>query len=149
MSLATIKKGDKVILHMFTGVDVAVKEVTAATKTTISTESWHGEIKFSRKTGKQISPEPKNPRFANFITEDDGSFVSLAERRAAKKKAEKKAAKKAEKKAETSDDEVSEPVKPSRKVTKKPAAKKAAKKPDPVPEDEEYEEADDEEYEEA
>lgn len=145
MSLATIKKGDKVILHMFTGVDVAVKEVTAATKTTISTESWHGEIKFSRKTGKQISPEPKNPRFANFITEDDGSFVSLAERRAAKKKAEKKAAKK----AETSDDEVSEPVKPSRKVAKKSAAKKAAKKPDPVPEDEEYEEANDEEYEEA
>lgn len=146
MSLATIKKGDTVIMCMFTGVQVAVKDVSAATKTTISVETWKGEIKFSRKTGKQISPEPKNPRFANYIIEDDGSFIPLAERRAAnkaKREAEKRTGKKVKPKATTEDDEI-RPAMPSRKVPKKaakPAAKQATKAPEPEDDFEEYDEA--------
>lgn len=75
MSLATIKKGDTVILHMFTGIAVAVKEVVDADKATITVETNKGLTKFSRKTSKQIEPEVSNERFANYLTEDDGSFV--------------------------------------------------------------------------
>lgn len=144
MSLATVKKGDTVILCMFTGVQVAVKEVTAATKTSISVETWHGEVKFSRKTGKQILPEPKNQRFANFIIEDDGSFVPLSERRAkAKAKREKEAAAGTKKPAKLTEEEKIAPEKPSRKVKKvtKKAVKKAAPEPEEDFDDEEYDEA--------
>ena len=48
MSLKTLKKGDKVILHLFTGIGIAQKE---------------------------ISPKPKKERFANFITPDTGDFT--------------------------------------------------------------------------
>lgn len=144
MSLATVKKGDTVILCMFTGVQVAVKEVTAATKTSISVETWHGEIKFSRKTGKQILPEPKNQRFANFIIEDDGSFVPLSERRAkAKVKREQEAAAGTKKPAKLTEEEKIAPEKPSRKVKKvtKKTVKKAAPEPEEDFDDEEYDEA--------
>ena len=145
MSLATVKKGDTVILCMFTGVQVAVKEVTAVTKTSISVETWHGEIKFSRKTGKQILPEPKNQRFANFIIEDDGSFVPLSERRAkAKAKREQEVAAGTKKPAKLTEEEKIPTEKPSRKVKK--VTKKTVKKAAPEPEedfddDEEYDEA--------
>lgn len=144
MSLATVKKGDTVILCMFTGVQVAVKEVTAATKTSISVETWRGELKFSRKTGKQILPEPKDPRFSNFIIEDDGSFVSLSERRAkAKAKHEQEAAAGTKKPAKLTEEEKIAPEKPSRKVKKvtKKAVKKAAPEPEEDFDDEEYDEA--------
>lgn len=156
MSLATLKKGDTVILHMFTGIAVGVKEVLAADKATVTLETRIGTAKFSKKTGKQVSPAAKAPRFANFITEDDGSFVPTngkkPEKSAAKKtKAKTKpTAEPADEETETEEDEA--PVKPSKKTTaKKPVAKKAKKpaKPAPVEEDDDgFEEADDEEYEE-
>lgn len=89
MSLATIKKGDTVILHMFTGIAVAVKEVVDADKATITVETNKGLTKFSRKTSKQIEPEVSNERFANYLTEDDGSFVPRHTGRPKKNKSEK------------------------------------------------------------
>lgn len=126
MSLDTLKKGDTVILHMFTGIAVGVKEVLAADKATVTLETRIGTAKFSKKTGKQVSPEAKAPRFANYITEDDGSFVP------SNGKNEKPATKKTT-------------------AAKKPVAKKAKKAPksvEPEEEDDGFEEADDEEYEE-
>lgn len=87
MSLANLKKGDTVILHMFTGIAVGVKEVLAADKTTVTLETRIGKAKFSRKTGKQVEPKAKQERFANFITEDDGSYEpSGAQAKTSKKK---------------------------------------------------------------
>ena len=101
MSIAKLKKGDTVILRMFTGCPAGVKKILAADKDTITIETGrHGDTVFSRKTGKQINPEPKNERYANYITEDDGSFVPPMEKaKASKNAAEKKSAKKPSKKA--------------------------------------------------
>lgn len=88
MSLANLKKGDTVILYMFTGLAVSVKEVIAADKSTVTLETRVGTAKFSKKTGRQIEPKAKQERFANYITEDDGSFESISDKKA--KKASKK-----------------------------------------------------------
>lgn len=112
MSLATLKKGDTVILNLFTGVPCGVKTIEAADKNTVSFETRAGISTFSKKTGKQISPEPRSPRFASYITEDDGNFVPHNKKKPDSKKKAVKA----------------EPVKPSRKVNRKatkPVAKKA------------------------
>lgn len=94
MSLTNLKKGDTVILHMFTGIAVGVKEIIAANKTTITIETAKGKTTFSRKTGKQIEPEAKQERFANYITEDDGSFVPAKKRKKAPAKKKRATAKK-------------------------------------------------------
>lgn len=117
MSLANLKKGDTVILHMFTGIAVGVKEVLAADKNTVTLETRIGKAKFSRKTGKQVEPKAKQDRFANYITEDDGSY-------------------------EPSGAQAKAPAKKSKKTEKKPA-KKTKAKPEPEEDeddDEEYEE---------
>ena len=158
MSLANLKKGDTVILHMFTGIAVGVKEVLAADKNTVTLETRIGKAKFSRKTGKQVEPKAKQERFANYITEDDGSYEpSGAQAKASKKKAKKTEDKKSKTKAkakaaeveededEAEDEEVEEA--PAKKTKSKKTAKKPAKKSKPV-EDEDDEEDDDEEYEE-
>lgn len=75
MSLKTLKKGDKVILHLFTGIGIAQKEITEANKKTITVETAKGDIVFDRVSGRQISPKPKKERFANFITPDTGDFT--------------------------------------------------------------------------
>lgn len=76
-TIAKVKKGDTVIMRMFTGCPTAVKTVIAADKTTITVEAKNGgEFVFDRKTGKQITPTPKSEKYANYITEDDGSFVA-------------------------------------------------------------------------
>lgn len=123
MSFANLKKGDTVILHMFTGIAVGVKEVVATDKNTVTLETRVGRAKFSRKTGKQVEPKAKQDRFANYITEDDGSFVPGNASKAPAKK--KKTTKKAE--------------------AKTPAKKKVTKKPEPADEDideDEYDEED-------
>lgn len=158
MSLANLKKGDTVILHMFTGIAVGVKEVLAADKNTVTLETRIGKAKFSRKTGKQVEPKAKQDRFANYITEDDGSYEpSGAQAKASKKKSKKTEDKKSKTKAkakaaeveededEAEDEEVEEA--PAKKTKAKKTAKKPAKKSKPV-EDEDGEEDDDEEYEE-
>ena len=158
MSLANLKKGDTVILHMFTGIAVGVKEVLAADKNTVTLETRIGKAKFSRKTGKQVEPKAKQDRFANYITEDDGSYEpSGAQAKASKKESKKTEDKKSKTKAkakaaeveededEAEDEEVEEA--PAKKTKSKKTAKKPAKKSKPV-EDEDDEEDDDEEYEE-
>ena len=157
MSLANLKKGDTVILHMFTGIAVGVKEVLAADKNTVTLETRIGKAKFSRKTGKQVEPKAKQERFANYITEDDGSYEpSGAQAKASKKKSKKTEDKKSKTKAkakaaevEEDEDEVEdeEEEAPAKKTKPKKTAKKPAKKSKPV-EDEADEEDDDEEYEE-
>lgn len=156
MSLANLKKGDTVILHMFTGIAVGVKEVLAADKTTVTLETRVGKAKFSKKTGKQVEPKAKSERFANYITEDDGSYQP-AEKSAPKKKSKKDEVKKPAKKVkakpepeddeEEEEDEVEEAPKPAKK-TKKTASKAPAKKPKKKPEPEEDEDFDEDEYEE-
>lgn len=153
MSLANLKKGDTVILHMFTGIAVGVKEVLAADKNTVTLETRIGKAKFSRKTGKQVEPKAKQDRFANYITEDDGSYEpSGAQAKTSKKKSKKNEDKKSKTKAkaaeveedEDEEDEEEESPSPAKKSKGK---KKPAKKPQPKPEEDE-EEDDDEEYEE-
>lgn len=158
MSLANLKKGDTVILHMFTGIAVGVKEVLAADKTTVTLETRIGKAKFSRKTGKQVEPKAKNERFANYITEDDGSYVPSGAQAKSKKKSKKVEDKKPTKKTkakpepeddeEEEEDEVEEAPKPTKKTknapSKAPAKKTAKKKPEPD-EDEDF---DEDEYEE-
>lgn len=153
MSLANLKKGDTVILHMFTGIAVGVKEVLAADKTTVTLETRIGKAKFSRKTGKQVEPKAKQERFANYITEDDGSYEPTgAQAKTSKKKSKKNEDKKSKTKAkaaevEEDEDEEDEEEEPPRPAKKSKGKKKPAKKPQPKPEEDE-EEDDDEEYEE-
>lgn len=155
MSLANLKKGDTVILHMFTGIAVGVKEVLAADKNTVTLETRIGKAKFSRKTGKQVEPKAKQERFANYITEDDGSYEpSGAQAKTSKKKSKKAEDKKSKTKAkakaaeveedEDEEDEEEEPPRPAKKKSKKTAPAKKKSKPQP----EEEEDDDDEEYEE-
>lgn len=159
MSLANLKKGDTVILHMFTGIAVGVKEVLAADKNTVTLETRIGKAKFSRKTGKQVEPKAKQDRFANYITEDDGSYKPSGGQAKSKKKAKKVEDKKAKVKAkakaeeveddEDDEDEEDEPPRPAKKSKAKKASKKPVKKAKPEPEeDEDEDEDDDEEYEE-
>lgn len=157
MSLANLKKGDTVILHMFTGIAVGVKEVLAADKNTVTLETRIGKAKFSRKTGKQVEPKAKQDRFANYITEDDGSYEpSGAQAKTSKKKSKKTEDKKSKTKAKAKAAEVEEDEDeaedeeeeaPSKNTKSKKTAKKPTKKSKPV-EDEDDEEDDDEEYEE-
>lgn len=155
MSLANLKKGDTVILHMFTGIAVGVKEVLAADKTTVTLETRIGKAKFSKKTGKQVEPKAKQERFANYITEDDGSYQPSGAQATSKKKAkkaeDKKQTKKSKAKAEEVEDEDEDEEEPEEapkksKAKKTPAkpAKKSKKKPEP----EEDEDFDEDEYEE-
>lgn len=98
MALSKLKKGDTVILHMFTGIAVGVKEIVTADKKTVTLETRAGMAKFSRDTGKQIEPPAKKERFANYITDDDGSFDPSATGRKKKAKPDKKVKKPAPKK---------------------------------------------------
>ena len=137
MSVAKIKKGDTVIMCGFTGMKLGVYEVVAADDKKVTVEKADGtKVSFDRKTGKQL--KPKNPKYANFIIEDDGSYVNPREAAGAKKKATKKAApkKKAPKveeeeyeedeELEEEEDEEEEPAPAPKKKAK--AAKKPAKK---------------------
>lgn len=156
MSLDKLKKGDKVILHMFTGIAVNCTEIVACDSKTITIKKKDGtKAKFSRKTGKQVDPKAKAEKFANFITEDDGSYdpdKRTAPKKSSKKKAVKAEGKKSGKKPkaeededdEDEDEEPEEAPKP-KKTSKKKTAKKAPKK---KVEEEEDEEPDEDDYEE-
>lgn len=156
MSLANVKKGDKVIMRLFTGAFSGVKEVEKADKNFIYFTTGKGMSKFSRKTGKMLEPAPKNETYANYIEEydEDVEAEEMAKKekarteRAKKKKAEKAAAKKKPVVAEPEeddddedieDDEEEEEETPKKKVAKK-AVKKVAKKKAVEEDDEDYEE---------
>lgn len=149
MSLANLKKGDTVILHMFTGIAVGVKEVLAADKTTVTLETRIGKAKFSKKTGKQVEPKAKQDRFANYITEDDGSYVPTGAKTPSKKKAKKAEDKKASKKAKPEPEEEDEdedegpeerPAKKSKKASKPAKKSKKSKEDDEDFDEEDFEE---------
>jgi hypothetical protein len=75
------RKGDAVVLHLHTGVPIGLKEILGQTEDAVFI--WikrKGEVLFDKETGRQIDPLPKNPRFANYITEDDGSYQPKGER---------------------------------------------------------------------
>lgn len=128
--LKSIKKGDKVMLRMFTGAFVEAKEVEMADAKKIGFTNKKGvKMVFDRKTGKQISPEPKSEKFANFIEVYDAKVE--AEELDKKKKAAEKSSQKRTENAKA--------AKEAAKASKK-ASKKAAK---PVEDDDEYEEVED------
>ena len=159
-NLKNIKKGDKVIMRLFTGAFSGVKEVEKADKDFIYFTTGKGMSKFSRKTGKMVEPAPKNETYANYIEEYDEDVEAeevakkeKARQERAKKLAKEKEAAKAEKKKKKSkpepeeidedeeeEEEEEEAPAHKKKVVKK-AVKKAAKKS--VEEDE-----DDEDFEE-
>lgn len=140
-----VKKGDKVILKGFTGIKLGLFEVDTATKKTVTIIKRNGdEMVFDRKTGRQINVEEGKERYANFLMEDDGSYVAPATRGASKrKKADKEATKgkKAEVEDEEEDEDEEEPPKPVKK-SKKPA-KKTKKVVEDDDDDDEFEEVDD------
>ena len=144
----TMKKGDTVLLHAFTGMKLGPKEVISADKATITISTNKGELTFSRKTGKQVDPEPKEPRYASFITEDDGSFVPPSHKRKPAAKAKKKPEPEEEFDEEEFDEEEpeEEPKKKSTAAKKSTAKKKPTTKKKPESEEEEWEE-DDEDWE--
>lgn len=161
-----LKKGDKVILCMFTGCKTCVKEVVEANKKTITIVANNGkELIFDAKTMKQIEPAPKSEKFANYIMEDDGSFVPKPKKpRTKKPKKEIKAEEevKVEEEVKTEEPvaevepeaeepvaEVEEEVKPKKKSKKKAEPKKEKKpKKAKVEEEEETDWEDDEEFDE-
>ncbi len=149
-NLKNQKKGDKVILRLFTGAFVGAKEIVKADANYIYLETRVGLAKFSRKTGKQVDPQPKNEKYASYIEEYDAAVEEegIKKRGLNTKKAETKPAKKAPKKAakveepeeieDVEDDEEEEAPAP-KKATKK-VAKKAAKKVVEEEDDDDFEE---------
>lgn len=136
MSVAKIKKGNKVIMCGFTGMKLGVYAVTAADAKTITIEKADGtEVEFSRKTGKQLNPN--NPKYANFIIEDDGSYVNPRDAKNLTGKPKKKAA--SEKKGDVEDEEEEEAPKSKTKSKAKSKTKPAVEDVEDV-EDEEDEE---------
>ena len=101
VDLTGIKKGNTVILCGFTGMKLGVYKVTAADKKTITIEKKDGtEVSFDRKTGKQLDVEEGKEKYANFIMENDGSYVAPT-----RKKKDKPSTKKKAKAKEVEDDE--------------------------------------------
>ena len=148
--LKGIKKGDKVLLRMFTGafVETKVVEMADAKKIGFTTKSGVKMV-FDKKTGKQVSPEPKAEKFANYIDPYDKGVEAeeLKKKEAAAEARAKKAKEKAAEKAKAA--KAAEKAAKEEKATAKKSSKKKA--PEPVEdEDDEYEEVDDaDEYEEA
>ena len=143
--MLNVKKGDTVILHMFTGIPVGVKQVIKADKKTFTIVTGKGDTVFDKKTGYQLEPECKSDKYRNYCTEDDGSFEEYRQGRAAKpKKSSKKVnSKKAKVEEEDEEDEEERPAK--KKSSKKPAKKAAPKKSKKVDDDlDDYEDAEEE-----
>ena len=143
------KKGDKIIVKVFTGMKAGVFTVDSADKKTVTVQAKNGkELIFDRKTGRQINTPEGREKYANTAIDDDGSYVAPSTRGAARKKATKKSAAKA-KPAPVEDDEdeeeeEEEPVKPAKKSAKKAApAKKPSKKVVEEDDDDDFEEVDD------
>lgn len=104
MAIKDIKKGDKVILRLFTGAFSGVKEVEKADASNIYLTTGKGPSKFSKKTGKMIEPAPKSERFASYIEEYDEKIAKAEMDKKAKATSKKKPAKKVAKKAKPVDE---------------------------------------------
>ncbi len=102
-NLKNIKKGDKVILRMFTGAFVEAKTVEMADAKKIGFTNKKGiKMVFDKATGKQIAPEPKNEKFANYLDDYDADVEAEALAKRNKKAAEPEKPAKAEKPAKKS-----------------------------------------------
>lgn len=134
-NLKGIKKGDKVILRMFTGAFVEAKEVEMADSKRVGFTNKKGiKMVFDKATGKQVQPEPKSEKFANYIEAYDAEVEKAEiEKKANKAKKSAPATAKAEK-----------PAKAAKKSTSKKAKEVKPEEPD---EDEDFddEEVDEEE----
>ena len=149
-NLKNIKKGDKVIMRLFTGAFSGAKEVEKADKDFIYFTTGKGMSKFSRKTGKMVEPAPKTEAYANYIEEYDADVAAeeaakkekAREERAKKLAKEKAAAKKVKKvkKTESEPEEIEDveaeveeeeptPAPKPKAYAKKKVVKKVAKKP--------------------
>lgn len=133
MSVSKIKKGDTVIMCGFTGMKLGVYKVVAADTKKITIEKADGtKVSFDRKTGKQLNP--KNEKYANFIIEDDGSYVNPRAAAGSKKAKKKASAKKVEEpeeeeiEEELEEDEEDEEEEPAPKSKKKKSSAKKSKK---------------------
>lgn len=125
--MLNVKKGDTVILHMFTGIPVGVKQVIKADKNTFTLATRKGDTVFDKKTGYQLEPECKSDKYRNYCTEDDGSFEDYRKGKATKP-AKKTAKKTSTKKAEVEEEDEDEEERPAKKKSSKKPAKKAAPK---------------------
>ena len=150
--MAEFKKGDSCIIKGFTGIKLGVFQVASVTKKTITVLKKNGdEMIFDRKTCRQVNVEEGKEKYANFIAEDDGSYV--APNRSSKKASKKdKAPAKKAKPAPVEEDEDEEeeeeaPAPAPTKKSKKAAPAKKTKKAPVVEEedddDEDFEEIDD------
>lgn len=90
--LKGIKKGDKVILRLFTGAFVGAKVVEMADAKKIGFTKLNGvKMVFDKETGKQMIPEPKKPRFASYIeVYDEKVEAAEAAKKSSKKKSKEK-----------------------------------------------------------
>ena len=89
-NLKSIKKGDKVMLRMFTGLFVETKTVEMADAKKLGFTSKSGvKTVFDKATGKQIEPKPKAEKYANFIEPYD---AEVEKEELAKKNKKKEAA---------------------------------------------------------
>ena len=71
-NLKSLKKGDKVILRVFTGAYSSTKVIQMADANRVGIINGSGvKMTFSKETGKQLTPVPKNAKFASYI--DDWS----------------------------------------------------------------------------
>lgn len=114
-NLKSIKKGDKVMLRMFTGAFVEAKVVEMADAKKIGFTNKNGvKMIFDKETGKQITPEPKKPQFANYLEEYDADVeaeeLAKKKNKPAKKKEEKPTSEKPEKPAKKSSKKKAKPV---------------------------------------
>lgn len=139
-TLKTAKKGDKVSILAFTGMNLGIFEITAANKTQIKVVNKKGaELVFNRKDGAQTNAD--NPTYANSIVDP----VEKAPRAPSKKKAKKKVEEPEPEEVEEEEDE--EEAEEPKKAPKK-AAKKSSKKKAPEPEPDDEEDDDDEDWDE-
>lgn len=129
-TLAKVKKGETVMLCVFTGMKIGPKEVTACDKSTITiNHRKKGDMTFERKTGKLIRPLPENPKFSSFIEEDDGTFVRPKRKGNKNKAKEEEPVKKSKKKKKTKpEDEEPEPEETEEEEAPVKKTKKATKK---------------------
>lgn len=141
-----LKKGDKCIVKVFTGMKVGVFEVVAASKKTVTVMKKNGdELIFDKKTCRQVNVEEGKERFANSIMEDDGSYT--APNRGTKAAPAKKTSKKptpAPVEEEEDEEEAPAPAKKSKKAAPTKKSKKASVVvDDEEDDDDDFEEIDD------
>ena len=108
-NLKNLKKGDKVILRLFTGAFVEAKVIEMADTKKIGFTNKKGvKMVFDKATGKQIMPAPKKPQFASYIDDYDEKVEKAEAAKKVRKATDKPVTKKkaSKKKSEEEEEEV-------------------------------------------